>query len=187
MDAEEFFSRWSQRNSTRWPAHEEGEKPESSVRQAPPPLPVQVAEDGTGPTLTLEEVKALTKDSDFRPFVARGVDENVRRAAMKKLFSDPHFNVMDGLDVYIDDYSKSVPIPAQVLAMLNHAQALLNPLAVFATATEEKILGEGPPPEQQALNEPNLLPAENPAEIPISTAADNAELPPYRPANDDTI
>ena len=30
---------------------------------------------------------------------------------MKKLFSDPHFNVMDGLDTYIDDYGKPDPIP----------------------------------------------------------------------------
>ena len=30
---------------------------------------------------------------------------------MKKLFSDPHFNVMDGLDTYIDDYGKPDPLP----------------------------------------------------------------------------
>jgi hypothetical protein len=29
----------------------------------------------------------------------------VKNAAMKKLFADPHFNVMDRLDIYIDDYS----------------------------------------------------------------------------------
>jgi hypothetical protein len=33
----------------------------------------------------------------------------VRNAALKKLFTDPHFNVMDGLDVYIDDYGKPDP------------------------------------------------------------------------------
>ena len=41
--------------------------------------------------------------------------EDVRRAALKKLFSDPRFNVMDGLDVYIDDYSKTEPIPPEML------------------------------------------------------------------------
>ena len=50
------------------------------------------------------------------------VGEDVRRAALKKLFSDPHFNVMDGLDVYIDDYSKTEPIPAAMLAGLRQAQ-----------------------------------------------------------------
>ncbi|MGE5648991.1 MAG: DUF3306 domain-containing protein, partial [Bacillota bacterium] len=68
-------------------------------------------------------------DSDFTPFVARGVDEQIRRSAMKKLFADPRFNVMDGLDVYIEDYHAFTPIPAAILATLNHAQALLDPLA----------------------------------------------------------
>ena len=187
MDAEEFFSRWVQRNSERQPAHEEGMQPESTAPQASVSVPCQGEEDRTIPPLTLEEVGALTRDSDFRPFVARGVDENVRRAAMKRLFSDPHFNVMDGLDVYIDDYSKSVPIPTRILAMLNHAQSLLNPLAVFATDTEEKMPDESQLPEQHAKNALDLSPTEDPAEIPIPTAADNAALPPDRPANDDAI
>jgi Protein of unknown function (DUF3306) len=117
MEAESFFSRWEKRNA---------EKRETEVA---PPAPVQPAvEDPPRPTPTLEEVAQLTHDSDFKPFVARGVDENVRRSAMKKLFSDPQFNVMDGLDVYIEDYNKFVPMPAHVLAALNHAQALLDPL-----------------------------------------------------------
>jgi hypothetical protein len=52
------------------------------------------------------------------------VDESVRRVALKKLFADPHFNVMDGLDVYIDDYSKPDPIPAALLRSLNQARGL---------------------------------------------------------------
>ena len=36
-------------------------------------------------------------------------------AALKKLFSDPHFNVMDGLDTYIDDYGKPDPLPPVML------------------------------------------------------------------------
>jgi len=47
-----------------------------------------------------------------------GVDEDVKRAAIKKLFTDPHFNVMDGLDVYIDDYTNFEPLPADMLARL---------------------------------------------------------------------
>ena len=44
---------------------------------------------------------------------------------MKTLFADPHFNVMDGLDIYIDDYSLSEPIPEAMLATLNQARGLL--------------------------------------------------------------
>jgi hypothetical protein len=52
------------------------------------------------------------------------VAPEVRNAAMKKLFSDPHFNVMDGLDVYIDDYSKPDPVPPAMLRQLASAKFL---------------------------------------------------------------
>ena len=42
---------------------------------------------------------------------------------MKKLFSDPHFNVMDGLDTYIDDYGKPDPIPPVDAAPAEPVQA----------------------------------------------------------------
>jgi hypothetical protein len=77
------------------------------------------------PAPTLEQVAGLSVDSDFTPFVARGVDEAVRRAAMKKLFSDPRFNVMDGLDTYIDDYNKFEPLTPLMVAALNHAKDLI--------------------------------------------------------------
>jgi hypothetical protein len=53
------------------------------------------------------------------------VEEGVKRAALKKLFSDPRFNVMDGLDTYIDDYSKDDPIPQAMMASLEHAKTTL--------------------------------------------------------------
>ncbi|HAL37355.1 MAG TPA: DUF3306 domain-containing protein [Polaromonas sp.] len=74
--------------------------------------------------LSLDDVKLLTKDSDFKPFMARDVGPEVRNAAMKKLFADPHFNVMDGLDIYIDDYSKSDPIPESMLRQMVGAKFL---------------------------------------------------------------
>ncbi|MGE5945429.1 MAG: DUF3306 domain-containing protein [Betaproteobacteria bacterium] len=67
----------------------------------------------------------LTPDSDFGQFMRHEISEEVRRKAMKTLFSDPHFNVMDGLDIYIDDYSISDPIPEEMLASLEHAKGLL--------------------------------------------------------------
>ncbi|WP_309683542.1 DUF3306 domain-containing protein [Polaromonas sp.] len=74
--------------------------------------------------LTLDDVKQLTRDSDFKPFMAGNVGPEVRNAAMKKLFADPHFNVMDGLDIYIDDYSKSDPIPESMLRQMASAKFL---------------------------------------------------------------
>lgn len=116
MAAETFFARWS--------------RVKTEVRQEPV-VPDAVAEAPSAeeapavPAPTLEQVAGLTSDSDFTPFVARGVDETVRRAALKKLFADPRFNVMDGLDTYIEDYNKFEPLTPLMVAALNHAKDLI--------------------------------------------------------------
>jgi Protein of unknown function (DUF3306) len=76
----------------------------SLVEKAPGAAPAQSPQP-------LPPVESLTSESDFAPFMREGVDPELRRGAMKKLFTDPRFNVMDGLDVYIDDYSKPDPLP----------------------------------------------------------------------------
>ena len=77
------------------------------------------------PPAGLPPIDSLTLESDYSPFFLDDVPESLRRAAVKKLFADPHFNVMDGLDTYIDDYSKPDPMPPAMLAALNHARAFL--------------------------------------------------------------
>ena len=122
MAAETFFARWSRVKSE---ARQEQAVPDAA---AIAPIPGEVpAEAPTAPVPapTLEQVENLTSESDFTPFVARGVDETVRRAALKKLFADPRFNVMDGLDTYIDDYNKFVPLTPLMVAALNHAKDLI--------------------------------------------------------------
>jgi Protein of unknown function (DUF3306) len=76
------------------------------------------------PPPTLAEAAALDSQADFTRFVARGVAPEVKNAALKKLFADPHFNVMDGLDTYIDDYGKPDPLPASMLRKMAQARFL---------------------------------------------------------------
>jgi hypothetical protein len=73
----------------------------------------------------LPPLDSLTFESDFKAFMHSKVEEGVKRAALKKLFSDPRFNVMDGLDTYIDDYTKAEPISEELLAQLEHARQTL--------------------------------------------------------------
>jgi len=80
-------------------------EPEAPDAKAPPPP-------------TLAEAQNLTRDADFTRFVGRNVDPAVSNTAMKTLFSDPHFNVMDGLDTYIDDYGKPDPLPPGMLRQM---------------------------------------------------------------------
>jgi len=120
--------------------------------QPPPEKAPEKAVDPKAPPPELPPVDKLNIDSDFRGFFHPKVGEDVRRAALKKLFSDPRFNVMDGLDVYIDDYSKTEPIPPEMLAGLRQAQ---NILRWAKEDTEER---ERKEKELQAAAQPKLEP-----------------------------
>ena len=48
----------------------------------------------------------------------------MRRQALKTLFSDPRYNVMDMMDVYVDDYSKPDPLPESWLEKLEQVSRL---------------------------------------------------------------
>lgn len=72
----------------------------------------------------LPSIEHLTGESDFSPFMKADVTPALRNQAMKKLFTDPHYNIMDGLDIYIDDYGKPDPIPPAMLRMMHQAKSL---------------------------------------------------------------
>jgi hypothetical protein len=132
-----FFTRWSKRKLEA----KEGKAPEAQplanaevaklaagsadqVHPAASLVAPESAAEPVAPPPTLEDVEALTTESDFTRFAARNVAPEVKNAAMKKLFADPRFNVMDGLDVYIDDYSQPDPMPMSMLRQLASAKFL---------------------------------------------------------------
>jgi hypothetical protein len=134
---EGFLQRWS-----RLKTHPEPQE-DAPVARAPSVDPESEAPQ-------LPRLEELTMESDFRGFFHPKVDEKLRRAALRKLFSDPHFNVMDGLDTYIDDYSKTEPIPAEMLAGLRQAQKILNWASGKEEEAEEIVEGTVRMPEETA-------------------------------------
>ena len=100
--------------------------PAPAVAAGAPPAAAQGAAPATEapPPPTLADAQALTPASDFKAFVARDVSPEVRNLAMKKLFADPHFNVMDGLDIYIGDYTQPDPLPEGMLRKMASAHAM---------------------------------------------------------------
>ena len=91
------------------------------------PSPQRGEGGGEGPAPpppTLADAQALTPASDFTRFTASDVTPEVKNAAMKKLFADPRYNVMDGLDTYTGDYSQPDPIPDSMLRQLASAKFL---------------------------------------------------------------
>lgn len=112
------------------------ESPPLGYASAASPAPSSVAPDATPASVTpstisgspalpsLADVAKLTSESDYSVFMAKGVAPEVKNAAMKKLFSDPHYNIMDGLDIYIDDYSSPEIMPASMLRKMASARVL---------------------------------------------------------------
>ena len=120
--------------------------------------------EGIDPEKLLAE---LGPDSDFTVFLKEEVSEAVRRQAMKTLFADPHFNVMDGLDIYIDDYSISDPIPDEMMATLQQMRSIVEEPQAEATPAEQPVDalensdilsgdGQNVPPSESAENSPSV-------------------------------
>jgi len=127
-----FLGRWSRRKQEAREGRDESpaDLASETTLAAVNPAVAPSTSSGTGPGAapesapTLADAQALTPASDFSRFVSHAVAPEVRNAAMKQLFRDPHFNLMDGLDTYIDDYSGSDPVPLATLRKLASAKFL---------------------------------------------------------------
>ena len=124
------------------------------------------------PVPTMEDVQQLNANSNFASFMSSKVAPEVKNAAMKKLFADPHFNVMDGLDIYIDDYGQPDPLPAGMLEQMTSIDGL--------NLFHDKDKGEtttGQPEEKASLDVAQSHPSDN---LPITQrdipAHDHADL-----------
>ena len=183
--ADGFLGRWSRRKQEvrEGKPLEEPPPPAPSVPSAVAlaPQPVSAVAAGAAPAAaqsaapvaeappapTLADAQALTPASDFKAFVARDVSPEVRNLAMKKLFADPHFNVMDGLDIYIGDYTQPDPLPEGMLRKMASAHAM-------GFFDHEKKAGPDGAPETPV--------DEAAAEVAAGTDADAAAAPAPAPA-----
>lgn len=120
QEKEPFLTRWSRLKK---------EQPEAVEKKDETPAPA------------LPPVEELTPESDFSGFMHPKVEDGLRRVALKKLFSDPHFNLPDPYEAYSGDWTVGEPISEELLATLNQAQRLL-----FSEKTEPK---EEVPPEEK--------------------------------------
>jgi hypothetical protein len=119
----------------------------------------------------LPKIADLTPESDFTPFMQSGVDAVDRNAALKKLFTDPHYNQMDGLDIYIDDYGKPDPIPEAMLKRLMASKFL----GLFEEE-EPKEVAERKALDHSIVENQTLGPIETPRENPSSSLSNDTLL-----------
>jgi len=174
MSDENFLSRWSRRKH----AAAAGVRSEDAAAvTAPVPPAASTAAPAVSaepaPPAELPPIASLSIESDFAPFMAKEVDPSLQRAALRKLFQDERFNVMDGLDVYIDDYTKTKPIPAEWYAKMQQLAhlgdfnkeptELRDGTAAASTEPEharaEERVVEQPAPEGETTAETPVVPA----------------------------
>jgi hypothetical protein len=172
---EPFLSRWSRRKL------ETKEAAPASAENAAGPHPAAAP-----PALAAEPPAAEAQQTGtpgYREYFDPQVDESLRRTALKKLFSEPQFNVMDGLDTYIDDYSKPDPIPEAMLRRMNQAKDLL----LFDDEKEPKASeADAAPAAPAAPAEAASLPsAADAADEPAGSAAGRTVAPSPEPGKNE--
>ena len=94
-DDDNFISRWSKRKIA---ARSGAPVEEAKLPPAVPAKPVEAGPPAQPEASVLPPVESLTPESDFTPFMKTDVDPGIKREALKTLFRDPRFNVMDGLN-----------------------------------------------------------------------------------------
>ena len=212
--SEHFFSRWSQRKQAvakglpvAEPAAPTGPVASSGLPGTSEPMPrshavpqeldpgaaeAKSSETPAEPLPSLDDARALTPTSDFQPFMRPGVTADVRNVAMKKLFTDPHFNVMDGLDIYIGDYNTPDPMPAGMLQKMVGAQLLglfdkPDAAQAKADAAHQPVGPAGGPPtdlrenpeQSPAAQEGSPVVAQSPPSLPDLAGSASPVLPPH--------
>ena len=174
--ADGFLGRWSRRKAGLEPEGLDPASPKLKPEATPTPVPQDKKTSDSASTPpeeaalppTLEDAESIDRFApDFSAFMKPDVDPAVQQAAMKKLFSDPHFNIMDRLDIYIDDYSIPDPIPMEMLKRMVQSESL-GLFRKFEEGPGAKVLGES---EEKKAGE-----SEPEATVAAAAEADPAEI-----------
>jgi hypothetical protein len=188
--ADGFLGRWSRRKAGLEPEGIDNAAPDLKPKVTPSSVPpdkktiesASTPAEEEAPPPTLEDAESIDRFApDFSAFMKPNVDPAVQHAAMKKLFSDPHFNIMDRLDIYIDDYSIPDPIPMEMLKRMVQSESL-GLFRKFEDGPGAKVLAESE--ENKALEpEPTAAAEPDPAEI-ADASAGNVTMPQDEPEVD---
>jgi hypothetical protein len=142
QEKENFLGRWSRLK-----------KEDRLEAEKPVPQETEAQEDKAPELPPLDK---LTPQSEFSGFMHPKVGDALRRAALKKLFSDPHFNIPDPYEAYSGDWTVGEAIPNEMLATLNQARTHL-----FSEEEKKKRDEEEKNEEEKKLAGENTLPKDD--------------------------
>ena len=185
-----FLRRWAQRKADAQRPAEAAGPDIDPVSEASPagssPPPADASPTAADASVPLPPIESLGPDSDYRPFLAQGVDKALRTQALRKLFHQPEYNVIDPLNDYIDDFTDFAPLGDVMTADLRHR------LEQEAEAVAQRLQGEERPPAGAA---PSAVPADAapaagvpavtdapPAGEKLISSSPEADVPPENPS-----
>lgn len=191
-----FLARWSRRkhaanreHAPQVPDAEDAATEDTANAAAPADEPVPSANDSatgeeaeadTAAAASAEDLpppEQLPPESDFTAYLSKRVSREVRRAALRKLFSSPKFNVRDGLDDYDEDYTQFQSLGQTVTAHMRHHAERLRERAEAEQETAPDEAAEAPEPRAQDSGEPAPADDDTAATADPSTTADHSRVP----------
>jgi hypothetical protein len=111
--------------------------PEESPRREPPERS----------DVDMPPLDSLDQDSDYSPFLSRGVSPELRQTALRQLFRQPKFNVETCLDDFQDDFLNFQPLGDIVTADMRH----MAEVEAKREATRVARAADETPPSEQGL------------------------------------
>ena len=119
---EGFLGRWSRRKAET--LHEQAMEVETD---APEEQALQVSEEQAVEEIApppsdedMPPLETLNEDSDYSGFLSPNVSEELRKRALRKLFSSTVFNQVDGLDDYDEDFTSFEPLGDLITSDMKH-------------------------------------------------------------------
>lgn len=118
---ESFVTRWSRRKEDSRTSTASDELPDLPQDESEEPL----ADTGCEKTdEDMPPIDSIDENSDLSEFFSPGVSETLRKAALRKLFHSPAFNIVDGLDDYDDDFTVFEALGDLVTSDMRHQEEL---------------------------------------------------------------
>ncbi len=141
IDDEGFLSRWSRlKDADRHGVVIDAEQDAVPAALAAEEAPIDATDAQPLTDADMPPLDTLTGDSDISGFLAEGVSQGLRRAALRKLFHSPKFNVCDGLDDYCEDFRTWAPLGSTITAdMRHHMERLVKERLAQGGETEDGI------------------------------------------------
>jgi hypothetical protein len=173
---EPFLARWSRlkaqaRHPEASPPPEAGARGDDEPPEAAAAVDAASAEGVPPAPVQLPDLEQLHEDSDYSAFLAPGVDAELKKRALRKLFHSPKFNVFDGLDTYRDDFTSFPALGSIVTAdMRFQLERAARELAERAADAISRDAPPGDTPPPAVTHEPSA-----PADPLIARNEDDAE------------